>query len=1128
MLISGLSEKEKRNLITGALDKNIFVEAGAGAGKTSIMVSRIIRQLASGVRPGEIVAITFTNAATRELRERIYGNIGRILENVSDSGYSTSEADILKDSLDQLDQMQISTIHGFCHRILTERMFEAGLPVGFELVDENNESDDKNRLFGLWAEGLTPDDWKKLLPGGKYRSGVIERIRSLAFQLDDQPSDSEVCVAVPDLSEEEAGKQLSSYTDRLYADIVRLVNKAYGANYTDIGNIADDYLTAQGRLIRESAAGDDLNLRFKAVLKETNTKSYAVKAPTKQSMERMGISNKDDQSGHKASVIDADNAIRDDLNSNIDNIKRIKAGYDNTFYRPYISYAQSAVSYWNSRLGPAYMTNDMLIENTLELVKGSDEARRILSDKFKYMYVDEFQDTDHIQESFIMLLASDPEEPGRLKDGALFVVGDPKQSIYRFRGAEPQVYYETKERFNNSDNAYVVVLSDNYRSNNRVIDWVNKVFANKSITPPHQYVPMNVTKHLPQSPMPENVLAGVYKYSSPEAAFPSGDISVDAENLCRLINTLRNGDYRIPEFKEDGSVCYRRIVFSDFLIMCMNTKGMQDYADTFHRFGIPVIMDGKTDMSADGVLRAFIRIFGYLADPGDRLAREGAMESLIRSGSRDTGFNEKLLAELLDRTADMTAYGCIEYLCEHPEFYMELNSDIPEFRLQEHLRRIIQMTERVQTEDFGNRSDLLCAMRDYLEVTMEHELVPERDPDAVRFMNLHKAKGLEGNIVIWTNRMENRSFREGCYRIGRDFYPSIVLKAGSHDYTEWVAYGGDRALIDRARAEDRDECTRLEYVASTRAKQVLIFMDRYNDKAGNMFSEGYDLTNLDSIRDILGDAKGCGDTSEPVSEQAGQESRIIEIAYPGIKSEDADKSAKCDPLYKSESPSDYEDDLSGKALLKSGTGRKRPVGNILGTCMHRVFELVLNRWDCDPEALGIAPDRLVTGCIRQALGEHIIDIKPDEYDDYYAFLFDAVMAFGKWYVSSELKKGAERIFTEFPFYYIDGSLSGGSTPVWMHGEADLVILMKDGSLHVIDYKSDDDAAYPDERSFEERLRGKYTPQIDAYREAISRELKIPTDRISCELISFSYRDVLPGDKIRIRCTSLPQSPGSAR
>ena len=1125
MKLENISEQEKRNVIVNELGKNMFVEAGAGAGKT-IIVTRILHQLMAGVHPGEIVAITFTNAATRELKGRILATAFDIVNHPEKyPNYQPEQREALKKALDELDQMQISTIHSFCYRILSEKTFEAGLPFGVRLAEEDEVEALRKRYFKLWAEGLTREDWAKLLParnGSRYN--VMDSLNLMSKQLLGIPEDYESKIAVEIMSETDAKAKLDPILKEVCDAITQVVNDGYGRAYADLSSVDSDCLSAQGKSFQNCVNSDDVKQIMNALLAQNNNKAYALnqRGITIAVMKGMNITDKESQNAHKDGIQEDDNSIRELVNSKRSEVLRIKAGLDRGLFESYIDYGWNVRAYVKKRIDADLLTNNSLLEKTRDLLRKSDAVRRFLGERFKTIYVDEFQDTDHMQDEFIRKLASKPENPEELRDGALFVVGDPKQSIYRFRGAEPEVYFETKKIMQDLENACVVELSDNYRSNQDIIQWVNTVFNGKSITPGQDYVPMNTGHPLPED-LPENLFHGVFKYQSPEVTV-SAEGALDEEVVSKLILSLMNGGKQIAEYdKKSNGYQYRPIQFSDFLILCANTKKMSDYADSFRKYGIPYVMDSKRNIKSDHDLAAFIRWYAFLADPMSKAAREGALEVLALSGADDGEKNALILDAMADETKDMSAYGCIKYLMKRWELYLTKEKDVPDYDVYDVQKKIAQMTEAMEAGNYGNRTAVLEAMQAYREKELEHELLLEKDTNAIRFMNLHKAKGLEGNIVIWTNRIEGRTFSMGAYRKGTEFYPSVSYTSDNHTSTLWAAGEGDEDMIAKAQKEEESEQIRKEYVAATRAKQALIFMDRYKESPGNYFSNGYDLDSLPSVEAIV---------------QAYTAQTNVNVAQT-ISLQGWRTNEKQDLIFSSESPSQYEDESAGKAgrnatarSIPVSGGLRRPYGNVFGKVMHRTFELIINRWDCYEKlpAENLEAWRML--CVRQAVREMMDDIAEGDAPVYEAFLKEAAREFTEWFHSSELCKNAEKFYAELPFSFVKERKTGASVedareedaskkiPVWMHGEADLVIQLKDGSFHVIDYKSDIDRDYPTEEAFEERLRGKYAPQVNAYREAVSRCFGVKQEQVKTTVLSFSQKDVMPGKKLRVRATEI--------
>ena len=167
------TEEEARNQVIDQLDKNMFVEAGAGAGKTYLIVERITNMLKHEFWPSEIVVITFTNAAAEELRGRIARRIREeSLNNVS-----------LKEKLSHLDEMNISTIHSFCNVLLKEQSIAAGLPIDISIIDEKEEQKMKYKYLNYYLAQLSENEWDKLCPEVKGKKTEKKAVRGYIEQL---------------------------------------------------------------------------------------------------------------------------------------------------------------------------------------------------------------------------------------------------------------------------------------------------------------------------------------------------------------------------------------------------------------------------------------------------------------------------------------------------------------------------------------------------------------------------------------------------------------------------------------------------------------------------------------------------------------------------------------------------------------------------------------------------------------------------------------------------------------------------------------------------------------------------------------------------------------------------------
>ena len=1108
-MVIQLSEKEKRDIIVSQIDKSMFVEAGAGAGKTTLIKNRIVNQLKQGILPGEIVAITFTNAATRELRERI---VDAVLKESQRPDLKETEKENLNRALDSIDQMQISTIHSFCNRILKEKSLDAHIPMDIELIEGAELDRKKKECFTRWAEGLKKPDWDRLLEEGKYRSSVITKLENLFEQLLSVDKEIPVKFVLPQVDKASFEIGAKRFLEEFEKVVVESTKEAYGALLsTDrlpgkITDIEDDKMTSHGKRVKEAMLSGDPLPVFKELLKEQTGENFIIKAPTltciKSNLSELKGKQKEEAAKERQGLAkESLSNIRTLFDSRKTWLNTLVGGYENYLYTPYIDYAKKARDYFYEELGTDLLTNDLLIQKTYQLLSSSAEARKYFGDKFRCIYVDEFQDTDHIQEAFIRLLAEDSKHPGELRDGALFVVGDPKQSIYRFRGAEPEIYFQTKQYFSSRDNAYVLELQDNYRSNSEIIEWVNAAFCSKPITQGQAYVPMQATRQLPVHLIGDKTIHGVYCQNSVFENQKDQSIDTDVENVTNLILNLVNGGYEIIDYKDDIPF-KRNILFSDILIMCMYTSDMDLYAENFRLYGIPVSMDSKISVKEQEYLKVFYRIFKYLLNPFDRTYEAGAIEGLTMLGHEKD--NAKYVLSLLNsQVKEMSAIGILGFLEKNWKVFLNVQTDYSESLIRKIRARITQMTGNLMSSRPGSSSAICSFLEDYLESEIEHELSLEEGANAVRFMNLHKAKGLEGNIVIWANRQERTNFREGSFLNNGVFYPAIKGKHGMI----WCGYNRADSVISDAREKDASEKIRLEYVAVTRAKQAVIFMDRYQSNAV-LFGEGYEAIQ-NSINDVLKN-QNTPMACNPKTEDFSVETTLV-----------AEEECK-KPLFLSESPSDFEDDTAGKSESRNAvSGRSsRPAGAILGIVMHRAFELLVGRLITTHGKQGIFPEigeKLIKSCYLQAIQESKNDIPKEEVPVYQSFLREAVFAYGKWWVQEGMTEKIDNFYTELPFSYF---ILAGENQIWRHGFADLVLKLINGNYLIIDYKSDSDESYASEDDFIHRLEGKYGPQLCAYKEAIKTVFGIEESKIHTILISFSEKDTKKNEKLRIRITEL--------
>ena len=467
-------DQDVRDRVTTDLGTTYLLEAGAGTGKTRVLVDRYVTCVLDPVHgTGDVrtvAAITFTEKAAGELRQRVREEFERLAEG---SAGDPARAAVIQGALDALDDAPISTIHGFAGRLLREFPVEARVDPAFEQLDALGSDLERARLWEEWltelaagdpAEGSARRGLSRLL-----RAGVrLEWLRALAvgpkgifgerYDLDPEPGE----LPEPDLLAALEGldaplDRLASYCSVACSDI------------SDKGCVAATALAEAGRELLEHPPRDVDQLAaalFALPVKDTTSAPGGAKgnwSPAHGGKDELQTRYRE----AVAQVLDAREAYAAFLTT-------LAVSVADAFSR-WAAAAQLA-------LGRLDFTD--LLGCLRDLLVGDPDAREALQARLRYLLVDEFQDTDPLQAEIVFFLC-EREPVARdwrdvvLQPGKLFVVGDPKQSIYRFRRADIGMYDQVRRLIAGqpTGTGATEVIRQNFRTTPAVVQWVNNVFA---------------------------------------------------------------------------------------------------------------------------------------------------------------------------------------------------------------------------------------------------------------------------------------------------------------------------------------------------------------------------------------------------------------------------------------------------------------------------------------------------------------------------------------------------------------------------------------------------------------------------------------------------------------------------
>jgi len=415
-----LQDEYAREKIINDLDTNLLVEAGAGSGKTSSLVKRIIALITTGkYKISEIAAITFTKKAASELMERLLTELEKKYVNETDPDKSNN----LLDAINNFDQCFTGTIHSFCSGILRERPVEAGVDPDFDEIDD---SDEINLIAETWNEFV-----KKAKTENRPKTDIADRIGILPEEL------------------QETFQKLNNYPE-----VSIHIDKAEKPNLEPALKEVLEVCRKAKKYIPEEEPDGNYDETQKTILQ---TLKYADVVNIHEEKHVIEILKKFKKKFKVTLKKWADNEIAKDFKDNIlpdlaNNIlEPLMKNYREYLYPYFVDLFTEALQFYQDKRNSESILNyNDLLTLTSNMLRTNAEVRKYFQDKYKTILVDEFQDTDPIQAEIIMYLTGkDLNEPDwsklRPKNGSLFVVGDPKQSIYRFRRADIDIYNAVKD-----------------------------------------------------------------------------------------------------------------------------------------------------------------------------------------------------------------------------------------------------------------------------------------------------------------------------------------------------------------------------------------------------------------------------------------------------------------------------------------------------------------------------------------------------------------------------------------------------------------------------------------------------------------------------------------------------------
>jgi ATP-dependent helicase/nuclease subunit A len=820
------TDQAARDRIRDDLATNLLVEAGAGSGKTTALVGRLLSLVGDGTPVEQIAAVTFTRKAANELRERFQQALEKALAEARKGSDATRLARLDR-ALQDVEQAFIGTIHSFCARLLREHTLEAGLDPAFREMDETEAP---AALVGFWERWLVrqraaaaPD----LVP--LTALGIDPRSLLQAFEdVVTYPDVAFPFVEVPPPDVADCRAKLRAFMTR--ADAMMPVEEPEKG--------WDDLQRAVRRLQRFDGLKDWETVRGFCESINGLTESRF----TEITLNRWSSGRNDTK------ALAADGLLL--YQQVIAPVQR--QWWEHRYPAVMRLLLRAAREYEAERFATGRLTFEDLLLGAARLLRASEGARRALGERYPRLLVDEFQDTDPIQAEVCLLLASEPDgtkEPDwrnvRPRPGALFVVGDPKQSVYRFRRADIQTYVEVKKRFKAFGD--VLELTQNFRSVQPIGELVGAHFDGP--------LPREATEaQAAFSPLvtDEDAPDGLYYYGvQPSDHYPNTTVELDAQHVASWIATRMKAEG--PGKREP----------KDFLVLTDRKKYLEQYARAIAAHGIPVTTAGAT-LPQELELEELVVVLRALADPDNPIHVAAALEGLFFGLSPADLYDAKVAGLSFRITSRPSGVGPVaSALATLHEWWLASRRDpadvllarlLDETGLLAHAASqplgdnnggaLLHLVEAVRGTAGDPAPDLRGAIEvvDRLLATEAPDalLLPGRG-DAVRVMNLHKAKGLEAEVVILAAPVE-REEHEPHHAVTRGengvATGGVRVQVKDDGAVTIIAQPvGWATMAEREASFEAAEDVRLLYVAVTRAKRELVVARYEYEKKDGTLSE---------------------------------------------------------------------------------------------------------------------------------------------------------------------------------------------------------------------------------------------------------------------------------------------------
>ena len=782
---------------------NILVSAGAGSGKTAVLSERVIHKIENGIHVNELLILTFTKAAASEMKDRIRKKIAKN-EN-------------MKEELNLLNSSYITTFDSFALSVVKKYHYLLNISSDIGITDESivliKQKEILNQIFEDFYE--------------KGNERFINLINTYCVKNDKKLREIilKICNKIDSFINKE--EYLTFIKEELFSE-------------QNINNIIEEYkefIETKKELI---------NLEY-----ENMSYYYDSEFMQKVSDSIINLMNSDYETLHMISKVrlpiarnttDEQKEVKEKLKSAVDELLEYSSygtiddiKTDISSSKDIVFAIVDIVEEYIKRLkeykekNKIYTFND-IASLAIKIVKEHEEARNELKYSFKEIMIDEYQDTNDVQDIFM----------SQIENNNVYMVGDIKQSIYRFRGSNPNIFKDKYDSYSKLVNGIKIDLIKNFRSRSEVLDNINRIFelimdldiGGAEYKVSHEMVYGNTTYDTERI-KDYNYDIDILKYENEK---DSGYTNSEIEIFTIANDIKQKMDSKLKVFdKETNSL--REITYNDFVIILDRSKYFNDFKRVFEYLGIPteILQDDKLNTSIDisiikNIFDLIIRIknndlgveFKYdFLSIGRSFLYELDDEYLFDTFKTNT-FKETKIYKDFSNFKSLNSYTCsklLEEILEITDFYNKIYKIGDYENTNVRIKNIYEMSCNL-----NNIGYTIEDFRDYLSEIIENDIEIKysafsSDAESVKILTIHKSKGLEYPVCYFADLDHEFNMKDATEMFVVDQKYGLIVPSSMEDKKNSVLKELFKSNYSK---EEISEKIRLFYVALTRAREKMI------------------------------------------------------------------------------------------------------------------------------------------------------------------------------------------------------------------------------------------------------------------------------------------------------------------